>query len=198
MEEYMMLRNEIMDKLKFQEDLTQFCYTIIASIWALTFTVKVPYISLIALFIIVPISLRKYKVRKDTMYISAYMIVYLENEIDIKWERNNSLYKNKNATKFSNRIIEIFSKCDFIFSSLLTVVIFWSMYYVQNHTLIIEGSWVLTGLLFFVQIILIGIESLLILFFINYDKERMKYIEKWGKTLKETNNMCFDFYKFVV
>lgn len=185
MSEYQMLREETMDKMNKQDQLTQFAYTTAAAIWSLALTVKNEWILLIALLITIPISLRIVKLRMDCAFLAAYMSVYLEKHIDIKWESNNKLYCNEHPRGKAQSIFYIFSKFDFVFITLITSFLFWLMR-IDN---LLVNNWLLTSLLISFQTVILVVEIGVVVNFYNFAKHRNNYCAQWKETLKngETN-----------
>ncbi len=187
MDEYTMLREELMDKMKSQDNLTQFCYTIVAAIWTLAFTVQISYILLIPLFIVIPISFRIVKLRNDCAFLSAYMSVLLEKNIDIKWESKNKLFGDKTPKKKSKKLLHTLSKFDFIFLVLVSIIMFWIVHYAEAGTFLIANNCVLMYLLIFLQVFVVAAEIAVLVNFLKFSEQRSEYSNQWEEVLKNTN-----------
>ncbi len=179
MNEYQMLREETIDKMNKQDQLTQFAYTTVAAIWSLALTVKNEWILLIALLITIPISLRIVKLRMDCAFLAAYMSVCLEKNIDIKWESNNKLYCEKYPRGKTQGVFYIFSKFDFVFITLITSFLFWLM---RMDNLLVN-NWLLTSLLILFQLVILVVEICVVVHFSRFAKHRKNYCNQWEKIL---------------
>lgn len=174
-----MLREETMDKMNKQDQLTQFAYTTAAAIWSLALTVKNEWILLIALFIVIPISLRIVKLRMDSAFLAAYMSVYLEKDIDIRWESNNKLYCRKHPRGKVQGAFYFFSKFDFVFIVLITSALFWFM---RIDNLMVD-NWILTILLILLQFAVCLVEVCIVVHFSHFAKHRKNYCNQWEEIL---------------
>lgn len=88
MEEYKMLRDEIMYFMN--KDTTLFTYLFTGVTAVLFFAIKegIPECCLLAFLIIIPICSKFVYHQKQMAKISAYMVQHLEKNLDIKWETN--------------------------------------------------------------------------------------------------------------
>ena len=171
MNEYQMLREELNSKMDKQDQLTQFCYTIAAAIWSIAFAAKNEWILLPVLFLVIPISLRIVKLRNDTAFLAAYMAIFLEKNIDIKWESNSSIFWKEYPREKQQGIFYVFSKFDFIFIVTITSVLFWLMRF-DNF---IIRNWILTVLVILCQVFILILEIFVIKKFSNFSADKEKY-----------------------
>lgn len=170
-----MLRDELVDKMNKQEHLTQFSYTTSLAIWSIALTIKNEWIVLLVLLIVVPISLRIVKFRKDSAFIGAYMAVFLEKDLPIKWEINNSEYYNKHPRRKLQTIFYWFSKFDFVFIVVISIMLFWLM---KINNLIIINN-LITVLMIIFQLAVLTIEFFVVKYFSNFSKQKGDFIEEW-------------------
>ena len=86
-----MLREEINDKLRAQDDILKTCLTFVTAIISLTLSIKNRYVLLLMQPIILVCLLRYNSYRSDLARKLGYIIVCIEKNIDIKWETYNAL-----------------------------------------------------------------------------------------------------------
>lgn len=94
-EEYLMLRSEIDESLKKQDQI----FTIIISILGLTnvfsYTSENIFFLFLILFLSTLLQLRMLEYRNIVYYISTYMVVFLEKESNFKWESRLRQFKKE-------------------------------------------------------------------------------------------------------
>lgn len=185
MEEYNIIREELEDKLKTQERLTQLCYTIVLAIWTAAFTINSEWVLLFALLIVVPISVRILKSRMDSAFLAAYMIVCLEPKLDIQWESNNAKYCNKHFRDKELTSFHIFMQLDFIFLSLITSLLFWIM---RGGAWLVCDSCLIAVAIALAQSAVIVFEGFVVKQFYKYNAHRTTYINRWKEVLAQEEN----------
>lgn len=101
LEEYKMLRDEIQNCVERDNTLSTFMVTAVATIltFAISANLQVPFLFLISFCIIIPFSARIAHYKGNVARISAYIIVYLESKLNIKYETRNVQVKNPNSKK---------------------------------------------------------------------------------------------------
>ncbi len=106
-EEYKMLRDEIQNCVERDNSLSTFMVTAVATIltFAISANLQVPFLFLISFCIIIPFSSRLAHYKSNVARISAYIIVYLESEMKIKYETRAIKYKNSNNSKSKFKFI---------------------------------------------------------------------------------------------
>lgn len=185
MEEYKMIRDELIDKLKTEERLIQFCYTIVLAIWIAAFTIKSEWVLLFSFLLILSLSVRVLKSKMDSTFLAAYMFVYLEPKIDIKWETNNAEYCKENFRDKELPKFHIFTNLDFMFLTIITSVLFWIM---RAGNWLLLDNYIVTFLVILLQVAMIIIEGFIVKQFYRYKDFRKTYIDRWKKVLgKEAN-----------
>lgn len=99
LEEYKMLREEIQNCVERDNSLSTFMVTAVATIltFAISANLQLPFLFLISFCIIIPFSARIAHYKGNVARISAYIIVYLETELNIKYETINIQVKNPSS-----------------------------------------------------------------------------------------------------
>lgn len=177
-----MLREEMVNKMNKQDQLTQFTYTTSMAIWSIALTVDNEWLIMVSLLILIPISLRSVKFRMDCAFLGAYMSVFLEKDISIKWESNNKIYYNRYPRGKKQNILYWFSKFDYIFIAIISSILFWLMR-IDDFIIINEKF---TALLIVFQIVIIIIEGIIVKQFSDFAKHKEKYYKKWEKLYFES------------
>ena len=114
--EYSSLRDEIQKKIDLHNKLITFTITTAVAIIAFVYNQKNPYMLLMPLFVILPLSSRVAYYRNSISKMAAYLIVFYEEDIeDLCWEtRNfNIVTSNRNTTisKLANFVIMHYYDC---------------------------------------------------------------------------------------
>lgn len=101
LEEYKMLKDEIQNCVERDNTLSTFMVTAVATIltFAISANLQLPFLFLISFCIIIPFSARIAHYKENVARLSAYIIVYLESELSIKYETRNIQVKNPNSKK---------------------------------------------------------------------------------------------------
>ena len=95
-EEYKMLRAEIINCINLQNNLCTFVITATSAILALALTSGHPVLFLLPLAIIIPLQGRIFHYRRNILKLSAYNIVFLEPQInDIMWETRHQEFSKR-------------------------------------------------------------------------------------------------------
>lgn len=104
--EYLMLREEILMSMEIVKNYRSLLYTIVVAILAFGFDKGNPWLFLIPFAAIIPLYLLAMHQIDSTLRIGAYIYVFLEPVMDIKWETNlyeyDRLHKNQYSTKKSS------------------------------------------------------------------------------------------------
>lgn len=89
--EYNTLRTEILHKIELHNHLITITFTAVIAILAFAANTDDPFLFIIPLAVIIPLSMRISYYRSAISKLSAYIIVYLENHINgLNWESRNS------------------------------------------------------------------------------------------------------------
>lgn len=190
--EYNNLRTEINQKIELHNTLLTFTITTVVAILTFAFVQEDinPYLFLLPFCIIIPISMRIAYYRTTMVKISAYMIVFLEKELqDINWETRNAEFvklSNSNVRK-SSRKSYIFTKLTVLryFECLLLSIVCYVIYlctYLPNQSCSFELICHVIFPLFFVIF-----EALITKRINSTNQDRVKYRQYWGK-IKENEN----------
>lgn len=178
MKEYQNLRNEITQEINLHNTLLTFTITTTIAIFAFIFAQEAitPYLFLLPLCIIVPISMRIAYYRTSMAKISAYLIVYIESQIpEINWETRNRTAINK-ITKPKNKSFKHYTLLRYFECLLLCIIcytLFMIFYVVQN-----DFSW-LTIINLLWPLIFVVFECFVTKQICSVHKEREKWIEIW-------------------
>lgn len=184
MKEYDSLRSEINQKIELHNTLLTFTITTTVAILTFALSQDLPALYLLSFCILIPMSIRITYYRLALSKLSAYIIVFLETELDgIKWETRNAMIveeelKNKQGIK--NFTIFQYYEC------LILAVISYVLYVIDyikdkeiNLAVIGAALWPL----------ILVIAELLITFRTNsFDKHKQKWIEKWTDLKQKMEN----------
>lgn len=177
---YFSLRDEINYNQNQENEMTRFAYTVIVAVFGTALTVKNKWITLLSLVIIIPISFRVARYRDSIAYISTYMKVFLEPELEFKWEHDHDIYSEKYRSSYFSKFLYFVSRADFLFLTVIGIAIFW----IQNQGIHLKDlSWTIILIIF--QIIMIIIEIILFNKFSNIPNLKKSKIENWKKIHSE-------------
>lgn len=175
-EEYKMLRDEIMHHKKRQNTFTVFSYTTAVTLWGVAIDTKSPWITIIPLVIMFVTSLRVFDSRQSIARISSYIQVFIEQNIDYKWE--SRLHKYREHKYFRENFIYFASKCDFILIALSSSVLFWLLVYWEEKNIKPAMFWFTLA----IQVIVILTEIILTLYCYDYERLIKTKSKKWRET----------------
>lgn len=178
LEEYKMLREEIQNCVERDNSLVTFMVTAVSTIltFAISANLQVPFLFLISFCIIIPFTGRISHYKTNVARISAYLIVFLEPEMDIKYETRNSMVKSVKS-KASKLLVAMRN-----YVGLLLGILSYAIYLVEYSNKLGFSNW--WDLLFCILPILL----LILIFFMDkkidsVPQEKKKWIENW-KNLK--------------
>lgn len=123
--EYNTLRDEILQLMQKRDEYTRFAYTVIAAIWTAAFAIENAYVVLLGMFILMPIAIRVTDAIYSAGNIAAYLSVFLESKMDIKWETLNYEYRKAHNRKRKVLFRYISGRADFVMLQILNALIFW-------------------------------------------------------------------------
>ena len=180
LEEYKMLREEIQNCVERDNSLVTFMVTAVSTIltFAISANLQVPFLFLISFCIIIPFTGRISHYKTNVARISSYLIVFLEPEMDIKYETRNSMVKSAKS-KISKLLVAMRN-----YVGLLLGILSYAIYLVEYNNKIGFFNWWdwIFGILPVIFLILIFLMDKKI---DNVQQEKAKWIENW-KQLKET------------
>lgn len=177
-EEYKMLRDEIMHHKKRQNTFTVFSYTTAVTLWGVAIDTKSPWITIIPLVIMFVTSLRVFDSRQSIARISSYIQVFIEPNIDYKWE--SRLHKYREHKYFRENFIYFASKCDFILIAVSSSVLFWLLVYWNEKNIKPAMFWFTLA----IQVIVLLTEIILTLYCYDYERLIKTKSKKWHETEK--------------
>lgn len=177
-----MLRSELMHNHEQENKLIDATYIMIAAIWGTAITVGNQWLVFVSIILLVPLSLRIADIRYSIAFISSYMIVYLEDAdvCNINWESRRHNYYIRNKQSILYLFIHTFARMDFVFISIASVSLFW----ILDKTSLYKTNILCFYLVVFIQLLLIGLEIFLCIYFSNTNHLQKKLIQKWS-ALKE-------------
>ena len=178
------LRNEINQKIELHNTLLTF--TITTTVAALTFALSQnkTILYLIPFCILVPMSMRIAYYRSAMSKLSAYMIVFLEKDLDgIKWETRNTVlieeHLNKKKKDMNSYTILRYYEC-----LILSVIcyVFYVIDFIKDKEIHVV---VVINILW--PLLLVIWEALITKRINSIDNEKQKWIEQWNE-IKEKND----------
>lgn len=180
LEEYKMLRDEMQNCIERDNTLTTFMVTAVATIltFAISANLQVPFLFLISFCIIIPFTARIAHYKGNVARISAYIIVFLETEMNIKYETRNILAKPE-KTKKSKLLISMRNYIGF-----WLVLISYAVYvaeYINNIG--IQEFWNIVFCI--IPVVLLILTIFLDKKIDSLPKERKRWIETWENLKKE-------------
>ena len=171
--EYEMLRNEIMQKIDLVNSLITFTLTTSIAILTFALTNKNSVLCLLPFGIIIPMYIRISYYRSAMVKLSAYIIVFLEKNIDdINWETRNRDLMN-HVDKSEKTIVW---KAEYYEGVVVSMVCYLLYFYNYSQGKSIDISLKIYLSLPFTFIIWVG---LIIRHINNIDKERNEWINEW-------------------
>lgn len=185
-EEYKMLREEIQNCVERDNSLATFMVTAVSTIltFAISANLQVPFLFLISFCIIIPFTGRISHYKTNVARISAYLIVFLEPEMDVKYETRNSMVKSAKS-KISKLLVAMRN-----YVGLLLGILSYAIYLVEYNNKIGFSNWwdwVFTILPIFFLVLIFFMDKKID----SVPQEKAKWIENW-KQLKENDKLKAD------
>ena len=182
-EEYKMLREEIQNCVERDNSLATFMVTAVSTIltFAISANLQVPFLFLISFCIIIPFTGRISHYKTNVARISAYLIVFLEPEMDVKYETRNSMVKSAKS-KISKLLVAMRN-----YVGLLLGILSYAIYLVEYNNKIGFSNWwdwVFTILPIFFLVLIFFMDKKID----SVPQEKAKWIENW-KQLKENDKL---------
>lgn len=180
LEEYKMLRDEMQNCIERDNTLVTFMVTAVATIltFAVTANLQVPFLFLISFCIIIPFTARLEHYKKNVARISAYVIVFLEKDMSIKYETRNSLVKQANA-KTSKLLISMRNYIGFWLGLISYIV------YVVEYINKVDLPIVLDIIFLVAPVVFVIITFSMDRKIDNFPKEKSNWIDNWKKLKEE-------------
>lgn len=135
--EYLMLRNEIIWRLKVVDTLGTFTYTVFISILGVAISTNIIELFLLPFIVVVPISLKVANHKYGVAYVAGYLNEFLEDLTDencFKWEKFHVKYYNENPRELKEKIIYYGSNAEYLLICVLTSILFWIKYLSGHET----------------------------------------------------------------
>lgn len=173
--EYEDLRNEIKQKIEIHNSLITFMITAVVAILAFAVENDKALLYLLPFGIIIPISMRIAYYRSAMVKLSAYLIVYIENDLkNFKWETRNSKFENEKNSSFYD-IVTISHYFEGIMLSIICYILFlWD--YLKDKSFSCK-----TITMALIPLLLLLWESIITRRIARFNEERKKWIDKWSK-----------------
>lgn len=180
LKEYEILREEINQKIGLHNSLLTFAITTVVGILTLALNLEQELLYLLPFCILIPITMRIKYYKSAMLKISAYMIVFLEEELDgINWETRNMLLIDETVKKQVNKNIVYDLRYYECFILSIICYILYCVNYLENRCFDL-----LTVFCVLIPFSLVALEWM-ITKHINSDcEERQKWIKIW-KNLKK-------------
>lgn len=178
---YFSLRDEIISNQNQESTILAFTYAGVLAILGIAFDKGISGIVMIACVMLVPISLRVARLRDIIVYISAYMQVYLEPEMKIRWETDHRYFR-ENSKEYKKYLTDI-SRLDFLVLYFVCTFSYWSILCINDELKFSVGKvmiaiWqIFFAVFYFVQAIR----------FSSVDKLKEKKIKEWEKIKNNSN-----------
>ena len=199
---YQNLRDEIMDLVKRQDTYSLAAYTLTISIWAFALEAKNAWVSLLPLFLLIPLSLRVADFRYSVVFLSAFMGVFFEEKSNDGWEyvresyysiqekiiknkldlKNYDINSNDVYFKRKNRVLSLLSKLTFTMLSIISIAIFWSL---NEFNINVTDSHVLNWVILVVQILIVVLQIYIAIKYRDMTNLKHKLINDWSVVYKE-------------
>ena len=182
LEEYVLLKEEIQKCIDRDNSLATFMVTAVASIltFAISANLQIPFLFLISFCILIPFTSRIAHYKSNVSRISAYIIVFCEEKLDIGYETRNSKVRFE-KTKISKILGGLRNYIGFLLGIISYIV------YLVQYKNIIEISSLMDIFLCLIPIILLVILFVMDKRMDNIPKEKQKWIEAWTKLKNEEN-----------
>lgn len=182
MKEYELLRNEINQKIELHNTLLTFTITTTVAVLTFALSKNRTILYLVPFCILIPMSMRIAYYRSTMAKLSAYMIVFLEIDLDgINWETRNAAlveeYLNKEKKDINSYTVLRYFEC-----LILAIIcyIFYIIDYIKdkeiNVIVIINILWPLSFVVW---------EVLITKRINSTDDEKQKWIKRWNKLKKK-------------
>ena len=179
LQEYTFLRSEIDNKLNAQDSLINICLTLVCAIFTISFSAWNSYLPLIIQPFTITILLRFNSYRDDLARKTGYIIVFIEQYLDIKWETHNAIeYK-------TNKILPGFHHSIWIIISLSTLIcnLLICLHEQLNIKLIVIIS---------IYHVIMAIVILCIIVQTDFKKKRIKSITTWKRILENYEEKIYN------
>lgn len=178
-EEYKMLRDEIQNCVERDNSLATFMVTAVSTIltFAISANLQVPFLFLISFCIIIPFTARISHYKTNVARISAYLIVFLEPNMDVKYETRNSKVRSSKSRN-SKLLNAMRNYIGFLLGSLS-----YAIYVVEYCNKLGINHW------WDIMFMILPIIFLVLIFFMDKQidsvpKEKAKWIENWNQVEK--------------
>lgn len=178
--EYEDLRNEIKQKIELHNSLITFMITTVVAVLAFALERENTLLYLLPFGVIIPISMRITYYREAMVKLSAYIIIYIENEIEgLNWETRNTQLINVDK----NSLFDKFTISHYYEGIILSIVcyILYFIDYIKDN--VISVRMIIYLVLPFLLVIW---EAVITKRIITFNKQKNEWIKKW-KDFRDNN-----------
>lgn len=178
--EYEDLRSEIKQKIELHNSLITFMVTTVVAVLAFALESNNPLLFLLPFGIIIPISMRITYYRAAMVKLSAYIIIYIESEIEgLNWEtRNTQLINVDQSNLYDSFTISHY------YEGIIMSIVCYVLYignYIKDKTMNLQ-----TIVCLIIPFILVIWEAIITKRIVTFNKQKNEWIKKW-KDFKDSN-----------
>lgn len=178
--EYEDLRNEVKQKIELHNSLITFMITTVIAVLAFALESKNTPMYLLPFGIVIPISMRITYYREAMVKLSAYIVIYIENEIEgLNWETRNTQLINADKNSLYDKLTT-----SHYFEGIILSIICYVLYvvnYVKENAMCFKTIMCLT-----IPFFLVIWEVIITKRIITFNKQKNEWIKKW-QDFRENN-----------
>lgn len=185
--EYLMLRDEIIWRLKAIDTLDTFAYTVFVTVLGIAFTTKIIELCLLSFVIIVPVSLKVANHKHAISHVSGYMREFLEdihNNQCFKWETLHSKFYWKNPRNLVENIIYYGSSIEYIIMCIFSSIILGIRFFQDKGELTLFQK----SIYFFIPLVITLFVAYITINCIDFHKIKSPIIIKWRSVKEEVES----------
>lgn len=188
--EYNSIKTEIQNKIELHNNLITFTITTVVAVLAFAFSQSNPFLFLLPFCIIIPMSLRIAYYRLALSKLSAYLIVFIEPELNsCKWETRNYLIIDKNNRNNKDKIKSLRNSITMNYYDCLILGIISYVLFLYHYLSDIEfGTLVIINIIW--PLILIIYELMVTVRINSADKKKTYWIIRWSEQKHQEYNCC--------
>lgn len=178
--EYEDLRNEVKQKIELHNSLITFMITTVIAVLAFALESKSILLYLLPFGIIIPISMRITYYREAMVKLSAYIVIYIEKEIEgLNWETRNTQLINVDKKSLYDKFT-----ISHYYEGIILSIICYILYFVEYMKENIMSFRTLICLI--LPFLLVVWEAVITKRIVSFDKQKNQWIKKW-KDFRDNN-----------
>lgn len=131
---YLFLRDELQNLAVRQDNILSMAYATVAVIWTFAISESNEWVSLLSLFIMIPLTFRICDLRYNAVFLGAYLKECLEDEDD--WENMRLAYYSHFPLSTGIKIISYVSKLGLPMVNIISCLIFWILRIDDLHSFV--------------------------------------------------------------